>query len=235
MYQFGILQLVVLPYEYTVDDVKNKAMSLVGFIHGPVFELYGLEQVSATGSKHRFIITGGESLKCYIANVHGKASFFTVPCAEEVKLVPPPITPIARTSLSEATSPLTPHGDAKVSSSENDSSKNEPFKGEGTDEVPTRVPNVRRCLVHPDATPPAKDFPRLPDALSTPEPAPGSSPHPELEKIKYDDLVIGNFFKTKAQLQLILKIAAIEGSFKYTCETSNNLVLHVKCKDSTCK
>ncbi|KAI3976451.1 hypothetical protein MKX01_008309 [Papaver californicum] len=92
----------------------------------------------------------------------------------------------------------------------------------------------RRLIAVGEDLAPAKKLPQLHDASSTPEPESTSSPPPTSNKFKYDNLVCGNFFKTKQELQLILKIASIKGSFKYKAQTSNGRVLHVKCFDLTC-
>ncbi|XP_026412629.1 uncharacterized protein LOC113308380 [Papaver somniferum] len=128
--------------------------------------------------------------------------------------------------------PLTPLNNLESSSDEDYQSKNETAKGDGGVKGSTCGPKARRCL-EPVMTPSAKKVCCLHDASSTPAPVLDIPKPPE--EMKYDDLCVGNTFKSKGELKLILAIAKVERNFEYAAFKSDSQRFIAKCKDKTCK
>ncbi|XP_026400547.1 uncharacterized protein LOC113296455 [Papaver somniferum] len=53
--------------------------------------------------------------------------------------------------------------------------------------------------------------------------------------MKYNDLCVGNTFKSKGELKLILAIAKVERNFEYKSFKSDSQRFIAKCKDKTCE
>lgn len=83
-------------------------------------------------------------------------------------------------------------------------------------------------------TEPAKKMRRLHDSPSTPAPLAATEAPAPLREMKYDELVVGNTFKTKDDLRLILSIAKIKRNFEYLANPSDSKRFVAKCKDQTC-
>ncbi|XP_026396679.1 uncharacterized protein LOC113291348 [Papaver somniferum] len=82
-------------------------------------------------------------------------------------------------------------------------------------------------------TPSAKKLRCLHDATTTPAPV-LDIPKPSKD-MKYNDLCVGNTFKSKGELKLILAIAKVERNFEYKAFKSDSHRFIAKCKDKTCE
>lgn len=112
----GTIQPILLPDEYTLEDVKTKVRGLIGFNQGPDFDIYGLLLVEATAKRQRFKINGEEPLSFYRMQATRVPSYFIVKTA----LCHPPITPERRQTIRsiEVESPLTPDSGGDCSKNE---------------------------------------------------------------------------------------------------------------------
>ncbi|XP_026400584.1 uncharacterized protein LOC113296494 [Papaver somniferum] len=163
-----------------------------------------------------------------------------------VKVDIPPVTPKTTTGDYSGSkmlphTPLTPLNNLTSCSSEDYQSKNETIKGDGGVKVTficpsyyssTSGPKARRCL-EPVMTPSAKKLQCLHDATTTPAPV-LDIPKPPKD-MKYNDLRVGNTFKIKGELKLILAIAKVERNFEYKAFKSDSQRFIAKCKDKTCE
>ncbi|KAI3953580.1 hypothetical protein MKW92_053388, partial [Papaver armeniacum] len=104
----GMTHLSGVPDKYTFEDVKNRAIDILGFLHKPCFDVYGLIDVSGTSFKQMIKIVSEEMLIFYVGQTCGVPSFYTIKYGEEVKVYIPPITP-KTTTEDDSRSKMLPH------------------------------------------------------------------------------------------------------------------------------
>ncbi|KAI3991009.1 hypothetical protein MKX01_026193 [Papaver californicum] len=246
----GLLALVGVPDNYNVGDVKKRAMDISGFLHGPCFDVYGLINVSGSAFKQRFKSGSEAMFNFYVGQASGVPRFFTIKYRKEVKVDISPLTPKPtngddRGSKDLPYTLLTPVHNLKSSSCDDYESENEMAKrdggGKGSNSglksmrcfpESTSGPKARRCL-KPVMTPSFKKICCLHDTSSTPASI-LDGPEPTKD-MKYNDLRVGNTFKSKGEMRLILVTSKIERNFEYIATKYDRLRFIAKCRDKTCK
>ncbi|RZC55595.1 hypothetical protein C5167_014451 [Papaver somniferum] len=208
------MKVVSLPGDYSWEQLRSRAASVLGLQHDSKIDIYGLVHVPAKAFKHRIIINCEVHLRFYLVQYPNLPCFFTVNLTDEVigkeESLTPPTPPTKNMIRTMKASPVTP--------TMYDSSHSGEFHRSG---LPLKVE------AHGQGISWMSKWRRTSTASALTSEA--------LKPLGLHELCVANNFKEKRLLVLLLKISSMVHGYDFMVTRSNMKVYNEKCKDKDCQ